>query len=172
MRDNNDFIGELREEISNGQERRSKYVVLKLSFIIGLFGIGSLTISSVSLIPLIYLIPFVVFVFDLYILSEDFGVKRAGRFIKGSPFAPTEERRWEKAVSENRDPVTRIASVVSSLIVIMVSAVALWKSEHTTLLYCIWCILSALLTIFTGFYGISLVRRTKKLDKYLKKEGN
>ena len=83
MRKDGDFINGLREEILSGQERRSKYVILKLSFIVGLFGIGSMTISSVSLNSLIYLVPLVVAIFDLYILGEDFGVKRAGRFIKG-----------------------------------------------------------------------------------------
>ena len=168
MRSNDDFIGELRKEIATGQERRSKYVVLKLSFIIGLFGIGSMKISTVSLEPLIYLIPFVVFVFDLYIIGEDFGIKRAGKFIKGSPSAPTEERRWEETVFENRDPVTQIASIVSSLVVIIISAIALWKSEKNSALYLTWCIFSAILIILTWIYGFVLVRKTKKLEKYLK----
>ena len=171
MRKDGDFINGLREEILSGQERRSKYVILKLSFIVGLFGIGSMTISSVSLNSLIYLVPLVVAIFDLYILGEDFGVKRAGRFIKGSPATPIEEKRWEQTVHDNRDPVTYIASVISSLIVIAVAIVALWKSEHTLILYRIWCVGCTLLIIFTAIYGYILVRKTNKLDKYLQKRG-
>jgi hypothetical protein len=171
MRDNNDFIGELRKEIATGQERRSKYVVIKLTFIVGLFGIGSITISSTPLLPLIYLIPLVVFIFDLYILGEDFGVKRAGRFIRGSPYAPIEEIRWESAVHDNRDPITHIANALSSFIVIIVAGVTLWNSEHTSIFYIIWSMLSVLLVMISCIYGFILVRRMKKLDKYLKNDG-
>lgn len=171
MRDNDVFIGELRKEILAGQERRSKYVILKLGFITGIFGLSSITISSESLIPFIYLIPLVVVVFDLYILGEDYGVKRAGRFILGSPATPEEEKRWERTVHEKRDPVTAIANIFSSLIIVVAAIIILWDSQKNLSVYMIWCALSVMLVILSSVYGFYLVRLRKSLDKYLKKEG-
>jgi hypothetical protein len=170
MRTNEDFIGDLRKEIVAGMERRFKYVIYKLSFIIGLFSIGYLTISTIQFFPLLYLIPFVAFVYDLYILAEDFGVKRSGRFIKGSFAAPPEERRYEKMVRINREPFRKYASIASSLIVIFFSVIILWYSQKNNIFYYIWLITVLIFVLLTFIYDKRLVRKNKSIDEYLKTE--
>jgi hypothetical protein len=170
MRDNGDFVKDLRNEIYMGQERRTKYVLYKLSFIVGIFGVGSIKIGSVPLSPLLYLTTLVVLVFDLYILGEDFGVKRAGRFLIGSPAAPAEERRWERTVQVNRDPVTGIARFISSIIVLLFATLALWKTQHSSIFYYMWIFLSFSTIILISIYSHFLVGRLRKLDDYLKKK--
>ena len=171
MRDDGDFITDLRREIATSQDRRTKYVILKLSFIVGIFGVGSVNFSTVLMTPLIYLTTLVICVYDLYIIGEDYAVKRAGRFILGSPWAPYEEKRWEKTAKANRDPVTGLANVVSSFLVVVAAAIALFPSQHQEPFYTIWIFLSiAVLASLVG-YGRSLVRRLKKLDNFLKTDG-
>jgi len=110
MRDNGDFIQDLRREIESTQARRHKYVLAKLAFVTGLLGfvtgllgVGLAGKDSTATGQLLYLVPLVTFVFDLYILGEDFSVKRAGRFIRESAGSPDEERTWERAVTRTRD---------------------------------------------------------------------
>jgi hypothetical protein len=53
-----------------------------LSFVLAIFGFGSLGLKIDILKPLIYLVPFVALCHDIYIFSEDYKVKRIDYFIK------------------------------------------------------------------------------------------
>lgn len=73
--------------------------------------------------------------FDVYILSEDFKVKRIGLFIrkreKLEVNACEDELKWEKWVSSNREPLAALASLVLSMIAFIASAFILWCREET-----------------------------------------
>lgn len=119
MRDNGDFIQDLRREIESTQARRHRYVLAKLAFVTGLLGVGLAGKDSAATGQLLYLVPLVTFVFDLYILGEDFSIKRAGRFIRESADSPDEERTWEKAVTRTRDWFSYFAGPLSSALALV-----------------------------------------------------
>src|SRR6185503_3161329 len=78
-----DFIKHLREEKLQTQTSRTKYVTQKLAYATGLLALGSLKSGSgsVDLSPLLYSVPLLALAFDLYILGEDYSVKRIGCFL-------------------------------------------------------------------------------------------
>jgi hypothetical protein len=114
----------LREEIEQGQARRHDYCLKKLAFSTGLLGIGALSVpfkgSELDLTPLLWLVPVVVLGFDLYIVSEDFGVKRAGAFL-GLPesSASKAEQLWESSFLRTySSPFASVAFFLVTLVVI------------------------------------------------------
>jgi hypothetical protein len=153
---NEKFICELRMEISAAQERRGKLGLAKLSFIVALLGFGSTNIGTGdATVFLLYLVPFVGLIFDLYILGEHFGIKRAGEFLRTSPEAPSEEVAWEEAMRSMRDRFSYAASLVSSTVVVAAAALALiWKEGEGGLQWWYWLWL-ALSTISVVFVAIS-----------------
>ena len=64
-----DFFNDLRTEIRETQERRAKIVHQKFTYIIGLLGIGSISIGSFQPLSLLYIAPLIAFTFDLYIIG-------------------------------------------------------------------------------------------------------
>jgi hypothetical protein len=168
MRDDGDFLKDLRLEIAASQQRRTTFVRLKLGAIIGIFGLGSIKFDSLSAYPLLYLTPFAVLVFDLFIAGEDFAVKRAGRFLLLNPCTPKEEKRWERTVCANRDPVSTAAHLISSVVLLCAAALCIWhfESPHTTF-YWVWIAFCILVLVFFSVYDHLLVRRMKKLQEYL-----
>jgi len=170
MRDDGDFFKDLRSEIANGQQRRTTYVLTKLAFVVGIFGIGGMKLTSLPEAPLLYMTTLVVFVFDLYILGEDYGIKRAGRYFLKNPRVPTEERRWERIAKANRDPVSGVAGLLSSAFVVCAAAAALWNVENKKEFYLIWCTISVLVLLFSWVYGQVLVNKLSKLEKHLADE--
>ena len=138
MRDNGDFIKELRAEILNAQGRRAAYTKQKLTFLVGLISIGSISLTKINSSLLLSIIPVVAFIFDLWILGENFGIRRAGLFIRMSPYAPEEEKLWEEIVTGNRDLFARIAGQLSSLIILLLAAYILHGITKHHLLFWIW----------------------------------
>ena len=122
-------LNSLRTEILATQERRAEYVRRKFVFVIGLLGIGSVSIGSdVKTLNLLYLAPIVSFAFDLYIVGEDFNIKRAGGFLKSDKSqASDSEKEWEQFARENRDPFSRIAGPLLSVIIFFASITQLWQ---------------------------------------------
>lgn len=169
-RDNGDFFKDLRNEISTKQQRRTSYIRLKLTFLIGLFGIGSISINETPTKSLFYLIPLVILIFDLYIIGEDFTIKRAGMFLLFNPNVPQEERGWEKVVYANRNPVGKIAALLSSIFILFPTGIYLWNPESNGIFYWAWVGVSILVIISTWIYSRCLLKRLKKLKKYLKQE--
>ena len=170
MRDNGDFFTDLRKEINQGQERRGGYIKAKFGFLVAIFAFGSLEITNLPNGNLLYLVTLVVFVYDLYIIGEDFSVKRAGRFLLMNPNVPGEEQRWEKTVNANRDPVSKPAGFSISFAVLIAAAVGLWPTQSHTLFFWIWIFINVLLLAFIVWYGHQLVHRMKKLVKFLNNE--
>lgn len=125
-----DFAGRLRQEIEQGQARRHEYSLRKMGFSTGLLGVGALNVpfsgGQLDLSPLLWLVPLVALGFDLYIVAEDFGVKRAGAFLRLPESGASEaEQNWESVfVVEHSSPFAALAFFLVTLIV-MVAALAL-----------------------------------------------
>jgi hypothetical protein len=66
---------------------------------------------------LLYLLPFIALIFDLYIVGEDYGIKRMGVFIREA-FPLTPEGRWEFSLRRRRDPFSRLALPWATLVVV------------------------------------------------------
>lgn len=116
-----EFLKHLQDEKLKTQAARSSYVTQKLAYATGLLALGSLRSGSADLSLLLYLVPFLSIVFDLYILGEDYSVKRIGAFL-GAASTDDLEKRWEHYVSDNRDPFAPLAIPILTTLL----AVATW----------------------------------------------
>ena len=169
-RDDGDFFKDLRSEIGEFQRRRTSYIRMKLSFLVGLLGGGNVSVASVPTSSLLYLTPLVVLIFDLYILGEDFGSKRAGMFLMVNPKTPGEERRWERTAFSNRNPVGGIASLISSLFVLIAAAISIYIKDASGVFYWLWVSLSVAVITSTWIYSRILLTKLKKLSSFFDKE--
>jgi hypothetical protein len=173
MRTNGEFINQLRVEISEGQKRRTAFIKAKLAFVVGLLGAGAFSVKgSGATVPLLYLVPVVAFIFDLYALGEDFGIKRAGSFIQNSPAAPLEERTWEASLGKARDVLAFLANPLSTFASGAAAGVALLAGGHlnmnsSRLLSVLWLCGAALTVVFPFAYGRIKSRRLAKYNEYL-----
>lgn len=145
--DGTDFIKHLREEKLGAQQIRYSYTQKKLAYVTALFGLGlgSISIAEFDLRPILYLIPFVATAFDLYILAEDYSVKRIGTFL-GAHTTEELERKWEKWVSKNRDPFAPVAMPILTTLLLAGAALALWVTSNRDIppIFWLWLILAGL----------------------------
>lgn len=126
--DNNDFFPSLRQELINTQNLRFKFTFQKLIFIISLLGIGSISngLNGITgLKNLIYFVPFASFMFDFYIIGENFGIRRIGTYLKFSDKISSQEKYWEYLLNipknVNRDLFAIHGNVYSTIISILLS---------------------------------------------------
>jgi O-acetyl-ADP-ribose deacetylase (regulator of RNase III) len=150
MNDHQPFSIRLRQEIEKTQERRQRYILAKLAFITGLLGIGySANISANSMMHyLLYLIPFIAFIFDLYIIGEDLSIKRAGIFIRNSKETPAEEIDWEYGVGKSRDIFSYLATPFSTSISIILASFGLYNRR----LFILWITISVILVLLLAVH--------------------
>ena len=165
MRDNGDFLKDLRAEINATQERRSAYIHQKFLFVVGLLGVGTISVTGeIETLWVLYLAPLVAFSFDLYIYGEDFGVKRAGAFFrKASTEAPQNEKDWEQFVKKNRDPLSYLAGVFLSMLVLLGAAVGLWAQGRESGLYWVWIAVNLAAIVGLRLYRQRLARLEKEI---------
>ena len=166
MRDDGDFLKDLRAEIMATQERRFSFIRQKFVFVVGLLGVGSISITGkLDTLWVLYLAPLVAFSFDLYVYGEDFGVKRAGAFMrKQSTNVPQNEREWEEFVGRNRDPLTKAAGTLLSFLVLLGAAAGLLAAGKPTPWYWPWIGLNLAAIIGLRFYRRHLTRLEEALD--------
>lgn len=131
-----EFLKHLRSEKLKAQEARTAYTLRKLAYATTLLGLGSFNIEikpdpaigSINLGWLLYLTPWVAIAFDLYILAEDYSVKRFGAFLgQNSPDAL--EQQWEKWVSKYRDPFAPFAMPALTTLLLIAAALIIWIGE-------------------------------------------
>ncbi|MGD8909595.1 MAG: hypothetical protein PVI92_09615 [Chromatiales bacterium] len=177
MKSSADFLRELRDEIEATQVRRASYVKAKLAFVVSLIGVGSVSIGATKTVILLYLVPFVAYIFDMYVLGEDYGIRRAGRFIQFYPESPMAEVLWERTVSNYRDPFTKAAGYGSSVLVLAIAASLLYKySADKT--YWLWLIANIIVLRVVWEYGRHVDRKVEafhealgKQEKIIKQQG-
>lgn len=152
MAEEAEFIKHLREEKLKAQETRSSYTQKKLAYVTALLGIGVLGIEQFDLNPVLYLVPFVAAAFDLYILAEDYSVKRIGAYLQVRSSAPVEED-WEDWVGRNRDPFALVAMPILSTLMLAGAAVIIWITSGGSVptLYWPWLVVGLLPSWFLFF---------------------
>jgi len=149
-----DFVWHLREEKLNAQQARSAYTQRKLAYGAALLGIGALSFQqlNLNLNPVLYLVPFVAAAFDLYILGEDYSVKRIGAYLEAHSLPS--EQDWERWVSANRDPFALIAMPILSTLMALGAAVIIWIASggHVPAPFWPWLIVGVLPSWVLFFY--------------------
>jgi 8-oxo-dGTP pyrophosphatase MutT (NUDIX family) len=165
---NSEFIQHLHEEKLHTLNNRSKYVVQKLVFVTGLMGIGSLSLGDADAVfdfgYLLFLAPYVAVAFDLYILAEDYSVKRIGAFLLATSRSDL-ERRWEDWVSEHRDMFALLAMPILTTIVLLGSMAIVYVLEDFTQAFLFVKVNSAVFWIWSG---LALVLSWSLFIYYLK----
>lgn len=162
------FLDELYDEKLKHKEHRHEFVKLKLLFVIGMSGIGSLPNHAlIDLSILLYFIPFVALAYDVYIFSEDFKVKRIGLYIRSVPELKAEEdaawERWLCAKSERREKSSMIASLVLTIVTLFSSSYLLsLRSDGATGFVHVWWLISCAVSIVVVF-GFAFYRRDRLL---------
>lgn len=159
-RTDHSFLADLRQEIFNAQERRGKLLTLKLTFISSFFGIGAFGEFSSMNIPvgadyIFYVIPFIALIFDLYLMGEDYGIKRAGNFLKTYPTTSKAEKKWEIFVEEGkRDRFSTWAYRSSSMLIVGFCIYVLRHSwpEPFFIVWLVFCGLSIGLQFYYKYY--------------------
>ncbi len=168
MRNDQAFMGELRTEINQSQQRRHEHVAAKLVFISGLLGLGSLSLENMPTRQLLFIVPIVAFAYDLYILGEDYGIRRAGSFIRCSGATPPQEVLWEKLVQTRKDPFSSAAGPLSSAITIGVAAIGLAPLANAGV-YIGWLALSVSLFLGLWHYRQKSIRELQKWEDEITK---
>lgn len=157
-RTNDTFLGELRQEILSSQNRRGELLKLKLTFISGFFGLGAIQSVEIESFKLqmeyiFYIIPLIALIFDLYIMGEDFGIKRAAKFIEGRQETPKVEKDWERSVNVRRDKFSSVAFVISSALILLICTYIIHSKNNTTsTFFWIWLSVSSLTVWMNVFY--------------------
>jgi hypothetical protein len=115
-----EFLKLLREESLHHKEKRAAFVLQKLAFTVGLFGVGILGMKSKlsDWGGVLYALPIVALAYDVYIYAEDYKVKRIGAFFrKHDEYVSNCEKDWEKYVDDNRrEPLAVLASSILTII--------------------------------------------------------
>jgi hypothetical protein len=158
-RTNGVFLTELRKEIMDTQERRGRLIRLKLTFISSFFGLGTFNAFKINDITfqtvyLFYIIPIVALIFDLNIMGEDFGIKRAAKFIRERMETPSVEKDWELYVHLNRDKFTKVGFIISAILVCSICFFMVIKFDHpSTFVLITWLAISSLTIWINVFYS-------------------
>lgn len=157
---NSEFLKHLHDEKLKTQDARTSYVNRKLIFATALLGAGSASTETFNLSILLYLVPFVTIAFDLYILGEDYSVKRIGGFL-GSTSYDTHEKEWEKWVSKNRDPFALFSMPLLTTLVIIGAAAVLSLKNITICMefFLLWLSIALLLSWGMSAYYLFYLRK-------------
>ena len=162
-----EFISHLRAEKLKAQDTRGTYTEKKLAYATALLGFGALgtnlgqlsALGSINLGLLLYLVPVVALAFDLYILGEDYSVKRIGAFLARKTTDPL-EKEWEAWAAKNRDPFAPLAMPILTSALLLASVFILWVGNSTaTVGFWIW--LGVMVVLTWGLYGYYVLRKRR-----------
>jgi hypothetical protein len=162
---NDKLLEQLNKEKEQAQNLRADFVKRKLVFVVGLFGIGSINIETLSFFQVLFIIPFISIGFDIYILVEDFKVKRIGEFIKNQGGDVSE---WEMWVASHKNPYAIWAAPLFTIITTIGSSLILWQKLDFGL-----CsnIVSSLIWLFIIIIGLLiLIYKSNITREYFKKK--
>ena len=165
-----DFLKRMHEEKLASQKRRADFNIHKFIFIGALFTAGVAKLpKEIDLSLVLYIIPFISLCFDLFILGEDYGIKRIGGFIR-SNFQDSIDSTWEDWVGVRRDPFATFAVPILSIVVLVCCSAILWKEESKNYWFWIWLCVIFCSVIFLYFYSQYL--RKKLLISNNNENGN
>lgn len=133
MVDNKDFqlifMKKLYDEKLKHKDQRMTLVLHKMLFIIGFLGIGNIQIKSIELQYITILSPLISLAYDIYIHSENYKIRRIGKFVKEN-FMCSVEKEWEDFVTNKRENSPWIASFIITLIVLFLSAMTIVSNNN------------------------------------------
>ncbi|MEI7994864.1 MAG: hypothetical protein WCH01_08170 [Methylococcaceae bacterium] len=155
------FLTSLTNEKLKSQEQRGSLVSRKLGWVTGLFALGAIKLPlEIESQVLLYLVPIVALVFDLYILGENFGIKRMGAFVKEF-HQNCPEAQWERWLAGRRDRFSWYALPLSTIVITLGSSFLLYAHTNN-------CVLGSWLAFVSAVgFGIYLYA-----DKVLKELDN
>ncbi len=143
-----EFIKRMHEEKLESQKRRAEFNIKKFLFVGSLFSVGAAKLpEDIDLTLVLYIVPAISICFDLFILGEDYGIKRIGGFIR-SHCADTVDATWEGWVGSKRDPFATFAVPLLTWLVLVASVAVMWPSQKGFILFWIWLVLNASSTVF------------------------
>jgi hypothetical protein len=156
---NSEFIKRMHEEKLESQKRRAEFNIKKFLFVGALFSIGAAKLpQEIDLTLVLYIVPAISICFDLFILGEDYGIKRIGGFIR-SNCADTIDATWENWVGSQRDPFATFAVSLLTLLVLVASVAIMWSTQKGFIWFWIWLSLNASATVFLFKYSQHLRKR-------------
>ncbi len=159
---NDRLIKSLTEEKLKSQERRSSFNIRKLIYVGGLFSVGVIKNPyDIDFKLVLFIVPFISICFDLYILGEDYGIKRIGGYLRNN-FKNEPEADWESWVGNHRDPFATYAVPLLSILVLIASASILIRTEQNELFFGLWIALNISAIIFNLFYSQYLRKKLLK----------
>jgi len=132
------FMKYLYEEKNLHKNHRFLFVQRKLLFIGTLLGFSSLSlldnVLDINFSKMVYLVPLIAIAFDIFILAEDFKVKRIGAFLSEKCQMCSDEKKWEFFVRNNREPLAAYGTVLLTILAFLASASILiierWISDN------------------------------------------
>lgn len=134
------FLEELWREKLAAQERRGTLTVRKLAWVTGLLALGAASLpGQLESSLVLYLVPLVAIVFDLYVIGEDYGIKRIGVYV-GKTYSTTPDGSWELWLPPWRDPFARFALPLSTLIVFGGAAGLIGSTAPTQQTFALWAL--------------------------------
>lgn len=161
--DHAEFVRHLQAEKLQTQEARTRYTIQKLTYVTGLLSLGSLGIEATQFLDSRYLLllaPWVAAAHDLYIMAEDYSVKRIGAFLKAQGANET-ERTWETWVGRRRDPFAPWAMpLLTTLVYVgaLLLSQGLGPSVTTSAPYRLWLVITPIPT-WASFVFYHVLRR-------------
>jgi hypothetical protein len=120
------LLSRLHKEKLATQARRGALISRKLTWVSGLVAIGWIRLAhDLNLWLILYVVPFVGILVDLYIIGEDYAVKRMGAFVQWH-LPKTWDGKWEANVSPQRDKFSQYALPLGSFTALLASAAGIW----------------------------------------------
>jgi hypothetical protein len=125
---------------------------------------------------LLYLVPFIAIAYDIYILAEDFKVKRVGAFIsrENANICP-DEKLWERFVRDNREPLaafgTILLTVLASLFAVVLNLKGLlsyFESISQIIFQILLIVIFIIFVVIYVYYYIKFMESNKRLDEKIK----
>ena len=163
------FTDKLRDEIFEGQKRRHDFIVRKFKYCTSLLGLGSLKIQfnsgdNIIFTPLLFLVPLVAIAFDLYLISEDYGIKRTGEFLaRQKEGISKSEKEWEGTfLKSHQNFFAPIAFFIITLIMLAGSSFQIYHFILNNTIFYIWLSSVIIIDLLLLIYSLSLRNRLKK----------
>ena len=150
--DINRFLSSLWREKLQAQRRRDALIRRKLGWTVGLFALGAINLNQyqVTTYMLLYLIPPMALVFDLYVFGETYGIQRMGAFVRDKhPTMP--DGLWELWLLERRESFSLWAQALTTTIVLLIAAALLWTQGESLTIIAAWAILIAATSVFANW---------------------
>jgi len=167
------FLESLYREKEIHKEHRHKHVIQKLLLTSSFFGLGQFVRETSLLSLLLYAVPLIAVVHDIYIFAEHEKIRRVGDFIKdlgskGSTSVCPEEIAWENFATDHREKRALVGSLAYTLIISAFSAAAIVKFNPSVIrdsFFLAWIVVVvlAVIVVFAKGYIEIKVQISKKM---------